>query len=141
MNGSKGLNELRAARQTFSVLVRVVDELCATELTYELITMVTSFVYKLIREGNYDFARLLRLVLTLFEFKNQIRMNKVGNLIRIPNTFICLRLNAHTELISIFQTFDFRKRLMERIEEKTPLNHSEPNQMSFSTILNQKFVL
>uniref|UniRef100_A0AC34Q2Q3 Uncharacterized protein n=1 Tax=Panagrolaimus sp. JU765 TaxID=591449 RepID=A0AC34Q2Q3_9BILA len=90
VNSSKGINELRAARQTFSVLVRVVDELCASELTYELITMVTSFVYKLIREGNYDFARLLR------------------------------------------------KRLMERIEEKTPLNHSEPNQMSSSTILNQK---
>uniref|UniRef100_A0A914YKY3 Ras-GEF domain-containing protein n=2 Tax=Panagrolaimus superbus TaxID=310955 RepID=A0A914YKY3_9BILA len=60
MNLSKELNEIRAARQTFSVLVRVVDELCATELTLDLISMVTSFVYRLIRDGNYDFARLLR---------------------------------------------------------------------------------
>lgn len=62
MNVSKELNEVRAARQTFSVLVRVVDELCASELTRELINMVTSFVYRLIRDGNYDFARLLRFV-------------------------------------------------------------------------------
>ena len=65
MNVSKELNEVRAARQTFSVLVRVVDELCASELTRELINMVTSFVYRLIRDGNYDFARLLRLVFFL----------------------------------------------------------------------------
>ena len=66
MNLSKELNETRAARQTFSVLVRVVDELCATELTIDLISMVTSFVYRLIRDGNYDFARLLRLVHSFF---------------------------------------------------------------------------
>lgn len=62
MCSSKELNEIKAGRQTFSVLVRVVDELCSTELTRELINMVTSFVYRLIRDGNYDFARLLRLV-------------------------------------------------------------------------------
>uniref|UniRef100_A0A915CQ03 Uncharacterized protein n=1 Tax=Ditylenchus dipsaci TaxID=166011 RepID=A0A915CQ03_9BILA len=52
--------EQKAARQTFSLLVRVVHELCTIELTRELVTTVTSFVYKLIRAGNYDFARILR---------------------------------------------------------------------------------
>uniref|UniRef100_A0A914C1R6 Uncharacterized protein n=1 Tax=Acrobeloides nanus TaxID=290746 RepID=A0A914C1R6_9BILA len=60
MSVSKDLRSTKAARQTFSVLVRVVDELCIVELTRELINTVTSFVYRLIRDGNYDFARLLR---------------------------------------------------------------------------------
>jgi len=91
MNVSKELNEVRAARQTFSVLVRVVDELCASELTRELINMVTSFVYRLIRDGNYDFARLLR------------------------------------------------KRLMERIEEKSPMNnYSDSSSVSSGTPVTYK---
>jgi hypothetical protein len=85
MNLSKELNEIRAARQTFSVLVRVVDELCTTELTLDLISMVTSFVYRLIRDGNYDFARLLR------------------------------------------------KRLMERIQEKAPINLNTSDSSSLSS--------
>ncbi|KAK0396332.1 hypothetical protein QR680_001675 [Steinernema hermaphroditum] len=51
---------LKSARQTFSVLVRVVDELCAVELNRLLIETVTSFVYKLILNGEYIFARILR---------------------------------------------------------------------------------
>ncbi|VDM27504.1 unnamed protein product, partial [Toxocara canis] len=50
----------KAARQSFSVLVRVVDELCAVELTRDLVRAVTSFVYRLIRDGNYTFAKILR---------------------------------------------------------------------------------
>ncbi|KAH7719465.1 rap guanine nucleotide exchange factor 1 [Aphelenchoides avenae] len=60
MSSTKDQHSQKAARQTFSVLVRVVDELCAVELTRELINSVTSFVYRLIRSGNYDFARILR---------------------------------------------------------------------------------
>ncbi|EYB87464.1 hypothetical protein Y032_0262g572 [Ancylostoma ceylanicum] len=49
-----------AARLTFSVLVRVVDELTSYELSEALVHTVTSFVYRLIHEGNLIFARLLR---------------------------------------------------------------------------------
>ncbi|KAK5976884.1 Rap guanine nucleotide exchange factor 1 [Trichostrongylus colubriformis] len=49
-----------AARLTFSVLVRVVDELTGYELSEALVHTVTSFVYRLIHEGNLIFARLLR---------------------------------------------------------------------------------
>ncbi|VDK19130.1 unnamed protein product [Anisakis simplex] len=51
---------IKSARQTFSVIVRVVDELCAVELKRELLRAVTSFIYRLIRDGNYTFARILR---------------------------------------------------------------------------------
>ncbi|KAK6013695.1 hypothetical protein OSTOST_20986 [Ostertagia ostertagi] len=49
-----------AARLTFSILVRVVDELTGYELSEALVHTVTSFVYRLIHEGNLIFARLLR---------------------------------------------------------------------------------
>lgn len=49
-----------AARLTFSLLVRVVDELTNFELSEALVHTVTSFVYRLIHEGNLIFARLLR---------------------------------------------------------------------------------
>lgn len=51
---------MKAARNTFSLLVRVVDDLCAIEMTRDLIGHVTSFIYWLIREGNMTFSRLLR---------------------------------------------------------------------------------
>ncbi|CAJ0575076.1 unnamed protein product, partial [Mesorhabditis spiculigera] len=50
----------KAARLTFSVIVRVVDELCAVELNRDLVSIVTNFVYRLIRDGNFQLARLLR---------------------------------------------------------------------------------
>ncbi|WKY16679.1 hypothetical protein Q1695_001369 [Nippostrongylus brasiliensis] len=49
-----------AARLSFSVLVRVVDELTNYELSEALVHTVTSFVYRLIHEGNLIYARLLR---------------------------------------------------------------------------------
>ncbi|PAV70504.1 hypothetical protein WR25_19397 [Diploscapter pachys] len=49
-----------AAKNTFSVIVRVVDELTTFELQSPLINSVTSFVYRLIRDGNFTFARILR---------------------------------------------------------------------------------
>ncbi|CAJ0938322.1 unnamed protein product, partial [Mesorhabditis belari] len=50
----------KAARLTFSVIVRVVDELCTVEINKELVAIVTNFVYRLIRDGNFQLARLLR---------------------------------------------------------------------------------
>ncbi|KAE9415070.1 hypothetical protein Angca_004337 [Angiostrongylus cantonensis] len=49
-----------AARLSFSILVRVVDELTSYELSEALVHTVTSFVYRLIHEGNLIYARLLR---------------------------------------------------------------------------------
>lgn len=65
MNADKKAPQQKAARQTFSVLVRVVNDLCSIELTRELITIITSFVYRLIRCGNYEFAKILRYFLYL----------------------------------------------------------------------------
>uniref|UniRef100_A0A1I7ZU08 N-terminal Ras-GEF domain-containing protein n=1 Tax=Steinernema glaseri TaxID=37863 RepID=A0A1I7ZU08_9BILA len=59
-NNAGNSSLIKSARQTFSVLVRVVDELCAVELNRLLIETVTSFVYKLILNGEYIFAKILR---------------------------------------------------------------------------------
>uniref|UniRef100_A0A0K0D2I4 Ras-GEF domain-containing protein n=1 Tax=Angiostrongylus cantonensis TaxID=6313 RepID=A0A0K0D2I4_ANGCA len=58
-----------AARLSFSILVRVVDELTSYELSEALVHTVTSFVYRLIHEGNLIYARLLR-TYTLFDFRS-----------------------------------------------------------------------
>ncbi|KAK6057176.1 RasGEF domain protein [Cooperia oncophora] len=59
-----------AARLTFSVLVRVVDELTAYELNGALMHTVTSFVYRLIQEGNLIFALINNTNYTLFDFRS-----------------------------------------------------------------------
>ncbi|VDK64664.1 unnamed protein product [Onchocerca ochengi] len=56
----KEQQSVKVARQTFSMLVRVVDELCAVEQTRELIHLITKFISRLVKEGNYTFARILR---------------------------------------------------------------------------------
>ncbi|VDP14436.1 unnamed protein product [Onchocerca flexuosa] len=56
----KEQQSMKVARQTFSMLVRVVDELCAVEQTRELIRLITKFISRLVKEGNYTFARILR---------------------------------------------------------------------------------
>ncbi|EGT30085.1 hypothetical protein CAEBREN_03763 [Caenorhabditis brenneri] len=48
------------ARHTFSVIVRIIDEVTQYELDVDLITSVTSFVYRLIHEGNFTYSRILR---------------------------------------------------------------------------------
>lgn len=62
------------ARQTFSMLVRVVDELCAVEQTRELIHLITKFISRLVKEGNYTFARILRFI--LYNFYNHTVDNR-----------------------------------------------------------------
>lgn len=49
------------ARHTFSVIVRIIDETTQYELDFDLITSVTSFVYRLIHDGNFTYSRILRL--------------------------------------------------------------------------------
>lgn len=83
----------KAARQTFSLLVRVVNDLCSIELTRELITLITSFIYRLFHCGNYEFVKILRYYLIKFLF------------LFINNSFL-----------------KFSKRLMELIEEKSLLS-------------------
>ncbi|CAI2357082.1 unnamed protein product [Caenorhabditis sp. 36 PRJEB53466] len=48
------------ARHTFSVIVRIIDEVTHYELDIDLITSVTSFVYRLIHDGNFTYSRILR---------------------------------------------------------------------------------
>ena len=60
MSASSDRSSQSAAKHTFSVLVRVVDELNAVELQQALVDSSTSFVYRLIKDGNFTFARILR---------------------------------------------------------------------------------
>ncbi|CAD6185586.1 unnamed protein product [Caenorhabditis auriculariae] len=60
MSMARDSNSQTSARNTFSVLVRVVDELTVFDLDEDLILSVTSFVYRLIHDGNLTFARILR---------------------------------------------------------------------------------
>lgn len=56
----KEQQSVKVARQTFSMLVRVVDELCAVEQTRKLIRLITKFISRLVKDENYTFARVLR---------------------------------------------------------------------------------
>ncbi|CAB3400570.1 unnamed protein product [Caenorhabditis bovis] len=51
---------ISAAKNTFSVIVRIIDEIAYYELNSSLITSITSFVYRLILDGNFIHARILR---------------------------------------------------------------------------------
>lgn len=51
---------IKVANQTFSMLARVVDELCAVEQTRKLVRTVAKFISHLVKDENYKFARILR---------------------------------------------------------------------------------
>ncbi|VDM62815.1 unnamed protein product [Angiostrongylus costaricensis] len=84
-----------AARLSFSILVRVVDELTSYELSEALVHTVTSFVYRLIHDGNLIYARLLR----YFEC---ILLNKT---FKIAFYFFYLKILS---LLRTYTLFDFR---------------------------------
>ncbi|VDN57485.1 unnamed protein product [Dracunculus medinensis] len=69
MSLSDAQSFVKVARQSFSMLVRVVDELCAVEIIRELVRTITKFINRLIGDGNYTFAKLLRMP-SLFEFRS-----------------------------------------------------------------------
>ncbi|ULT82379.1 hypothetical protein L3Y34_011973 [Caenorhabditis briggsae] len=64
------------ARHTFSVIVRIIDEVTQYELDFDLITSVTSFVYRLIHDGNFTYSRILRTRL-LDRLKDSFDINTV----------------------------------------------------------------
>ncbi|GMT35942.1 hypothetical protein PFISCL1PPCAC_27239, partial [Pristionchus fissidentatus] len=51
---------IKHSHMTFSLLVRITDELCANEIDDKLIRGITAFVYHLIRQDNINLARILR---------------------------------------------------------------------------------
>ncbi|EJD74874.1 rap guanine nucleotide exchange factor 1 [Loa loa] len=71
MYSIKERQSIKVARQTFSMLVRVVDELCAVEQTRKLIRLITKFISRLVKDENYTFARILR-QLTIFDIRSAI---------------------------------------------------------------------
>ncbi|XP_059747249.1 rap guanine nucleotide exchange factor 1 isoform X10 [Bos taurus] len=50
----------RVSKNTFFVLVRVVDELCLVELTEEILKLLMELVFRLVRSGELSLARVLR---------------------------------------------------------------------------------
>uniref|UniRef100_A0A0N5APS1 Ras-GEF domain-containing protein n=1 Tax=Syphacia muris TaxID=451379 RepID=A0A0N5APS1_9BILA len=60
---------IKVARQCFSALVRIVDDLCCVEMSKDLISTVNKFSYSLVQNESYTFAKLLRQS-TLFEFRS-----------------------------------------------------------------------
>ncbi|VDK77602.1 unnamed protein product [Litomosoides sigmodontis] len=69
MYAIKEQQSVKIARQTFSMLVRVVDELCAVEQTRKLIRLITKFISRLVKDENYTFARVLR-YLTILDIRS-----------------------------------------------------------------------
>ncbi|ALC49227.1 C3G [Drosophila busckii] len=50
----------KAAKETFSLLVRVVNDLTSTDLTNQLLSLLVEFVYQLVCSGQLYLAKLLR---------------------------------------------------------------------------------
>ncbi|XP_060663801.1 guanine nucleotide-releasing factor 2 isoform X8 [Drosophila nasuta] len=50
----------KAAKETFSLLVRVVNDLTSTDLTSQLLSLLVEFVYQLVCSGQLYLAKLLR---------------------------------------------------------------------------------
>ncbi|KAG8444083.1 hypothetical protein GDO86_009316 [Hymenochirus boettgeri] len=50
----------RVSKNTFFVLVRVVDELCLVELTEEILKLLMELVFRLVCKGELSLARILR---------------------------------------------------------------------------------
>ncbi|XP_026568164.1 rap guanine nucleotide exchange factor 1 [Pseudonaja textilis] len=53
-------NKKRVSKNTFFVLVRVVDELCLVELTEEILKLLMELVFRLVCNGELSLARVLR---------------------------------------------------------------------------------
>uniref|UniRef100_A0A183EEK1 Ras-GEF domain-containing protein n=1 Tax=Gongylonema pulchrum TaxID=637853 RepID=A0A183EEK1_9BILA len=60
MCAGKERQSVKVANQTFSMLARVVDELCAVEQTRKLIRLIAKFISRLISEDKLKFAKILR---------------------------------------------------------------------------------
>ncbi|KAG8142007.1 hypothetical protein E2320_006644 [Naja naja] len=56
----KDNNKKRVSKNTFFVLVRVVDELCLVELTEEILKLLMELVFRLVCNGELSLARVLR---------------------------------------------------------------------------------
>lgn len=48
---------LKYARNSFSLLVRVVDDLCLSDATEELLLKLTQFTHRLLQRGDLSLAR------------------------------------------------------------------------------------
>ncbi|KRK05930.1 guanine nucleotide-releasing factor 2 isoform X8 [Drosophila yakuba] len=53
-------NKQKAAKETFALLVRVVNDLTSTDLTSQLLSLLVEFVYQLVCSGQLYLAKLLR---------------------------------------------------------------------------------
>ncbi|XP_017064728.1 guanine nucleotide-releasing factor 2 isoform X4 [Drosophila eugracilis] len=53
-------NKQKAAKETFALLVRVVNDLTSTDLTSQLLSLLVEFVYQLVCSGELYMAKLLR---------------------------------------------------------------------------------
>nr|XP_009664073.1 PREDICTED: rap guanine nucleotide exchange factor 1 isoform X3 [Struthio camelus australis] len=64
----------RVSKNTFFVLVRVVDELCLVELTDEILKLLMDLVFRLVCNGELSLARVLRKnILDKVDQKNMLR--------------------------------------------------------------------
>uniref|UniRef100_A0A8C8SNN1 CRK SH3-binding GNRP n=1 Tax=Pelusios castaneus TaxID=367368 RepID=A0A8C8SNN1_9SAUR len=64
----------RVSKNTFFVLVRVVDELCLVELTEEILKLLMELVFRLVCNGELSLARVLRKnILDKVDQKNKLR--------------------------------------------------------------------
>ncbi|XP_039178885.1 rap guanine nucleotide exchange factor 1 isoform X4 [Crotalus tigris] len=73
-------NKKRVSKNTFFVLVRVVDELCLVELTEEILKLLMELVFRLVCNGELSLARVLRK--NILDKVNQRKMLRYTNSIK-----------------------------------------------------------
>ncbi|KAI6235253.1 hypothetical protein M3Y95_00031800 [Aphelenchoides besseyi] len=60
MNALNTSDAIKAAKQSFSLLIRIVDSLCYVELHPEFIRLLSEFLAKLLKTKNYNLAKVFR---------------------------------------------------------------------------------
>ena len=79
----------RAAKNSFALLVRVVDDLCVSDCNDLLMQTLLEFIYSLVIKGDLTFARVLR-AKVIEKFDNR-RNGLTGNQILLPSVNISSR--------------------------------------------------
>ncbi|KAK9498271.1 hypothetical protein O3M35_002943 [Rhynocoris fuscipes] len=76
----------RAARETFSLLVRVVSDLTVSDLEDSLLKVLMEFVYQLLCSGDLTMARVLRVII-LEKYNNKVQYYSTNTLLPLQNIY------------------------------------------------------
>uniref|UniRef100_A0A670KGP6 CRK SH3-binding GNRP n=1 Tax=Podarcis muralis TaxID=64176 RepID=A0A670KGP6_PODMU len=118
----------RVSKNTFFVLVRVVDELCLVELTEEILKLLMDLVFRLVCNGELSLARVLRK--NILDKVDQKKMLRYTNSIKplaarwvapsLPWTYLCFQLSLLPPFFFPLQIPEVLLWAKEQNEEKSP---------------------